>query len=74
MRKAVLSIGEAKLRERIMEECTSQLDGKTILEGSDSSIARMASHKAGFEEAVAAMMRIALTPAMPQIESGHTKM
>lgn len=74
LRKAVLSIGEAKLKERLMEECTSVLDGKTILEGTDSAIARMASHRTGFEEAVTALVRVALTRDPVQIESGHTQM
>ena len=74
LRKAVLSIGEAKLKEQLMEGCTSNLDSKVLLEASDSAVARLASHKAGYEECISNLLRLALTPQPPVIESGHQKM
>lgn len=74
LRKAVLSIGEDRLAKRLTEECSSVLDAKLLAEASDSAVARLAAHKAGFDECIAALLRVALTKDAPPMDSGHQKM
>jgi len=74
LRKAVLTIGDARLRERLLEDCTSTLDAKTLLEANDSAVVRMAAHKAGYDECITNLLRLALTPTPQPIDSGHRAM
>ena len=74
LRQAVLKIGEAKLKERLLQECTTKLDGKTLLEANDSAVVRCAAHRAGFEEAIDALIAVALSRPVPEINSGHQPM
>lgn len=74
LRKAVLSIGEDRIAKRLMDECTSVLDTATLKDASDSAVARLAAHKAGFEDCIAAILRVALTKEPSPLESGHKAM